>query len=83
MGPKSCSETSVRNRQSTLRKIPKQRGSHLHCGGSLKSRINGTATFFNNTSERFWKSMRVCVESESGRRVADTVSWTRAITRIR
>jgi len=84
MGLTGCPETSVRSRQSTLRKIPKQHGSHLHCGKRLKSRIIETATFFNdNTSERLWTGMRVCVQSERGRRVADTVSWSRAITRTR
>jgi hypothetical protein len=34
-----CPETSVRNRHSTLRKIPKQRSSHSHRGEDLKSRI--------------------------------------------
>jgi hypothetical protein len=32
-------ETSLTNYQSTLRKIPEERRSHLHCGGGLKSRI--------------------------------------------
>jgi hypothetical protein len=39
MGPIGCPETSIRNYQSTLRKIPKEGRSHLHRGGSLKSRI--------------------------------------------
>ena len=39
MGPIDCPETSVRYYHSTLRKIPKERRSHLHLGGSLKSRI--------------------------------------------
>jgi hypothetical protein len=39
MGPIGCPETSVRNCRSTLRKIPKERRSHLHRSGSLKSRI--------------------------------------------
>jgi len=30
-----CPETSVRNYHSTLRKIPKDRRSHLHCDESL------------------------------------------------
>jgi len=39
MGPLNCPETSVRNYHSTLRHIPEGRRSHLHRGGSLKSRI--------------------------------------------
>jgi len=39
MGPIRCFETSVRNYHSTLRKIPKERKSHLHRRWSLKSRI--------------------------------------------
>jgi len=34
-----CPETSVRNLHSTLRKIPKERRSHLYRGGNLKSLI--------------------------------------------
>jgi len=37
LGPIGCSETSVTN-YSMLRNIPEKRRSHLHCGGSLKSR---------------------------------------------
>jgi hypothetical protein len=40
IGPISCPETSARNYHSTLRKIPKERRSHLHCGVSLKSRLD-------------------------------------------
>ena len=39
MGPLDCPETSVRNYHSTLRNIPEECRSHLHRGGSLKSRI--------------------------------------------
>jgi len=39
MWPLDCPETSVRNYHSTLRNIPEERRSHLHRGGSLKSRI--------------------------------------------
>ena len=39
MGPIGCPETSVRNYHSTLRKITKELRSHVHRGGSLKSRI--------------------------------------------
>jgi hypothetical protein len=35
IGQIGCPETSVRNYHSTLRKIPKERRSHLHRGGSL------------------------------------------------
>jgi hypothetical protein len=38
MGPISCPETSVRNYQSTLRKIPDECISHLDGGGNPKSR---------------------------------------------
>ena len=38
MGPLNCPETSVRNCHSTLRHIPEERRSHLHHGGSMKSR---------------------------------------------
>jgi len=40
MGPISCPEMSVRNYLSTLRNIPEERRSHLHLGGSLKSRTD-------------------------------------------
>ena len=36
MGPIGCPETSVRKSHSTLSKIPKERSSNLHRGGSLK-----------------------------------------------
>jgi hypothetical protein len=39
MRPMQCSETSITNYQSTLRKIPEERRSHLHCGGNMKSNI--------------------------------------------
>jgi hypothetical protein len=39
MGPISFPETSVQNCHSTLRHIPEERRSHLHGGGSLKSRM--------------------------------------------
>jgi hypothetical protein len=39
MGPIGCLETSVQNCHSTLRNIPEERRSHLHHGGSLKSRM--------------------------------------------
>ena len=42
MGPIGCPETSVRNYRSTLRNIPEERRSHLHRGGSLKSRMKIT-----------------------------------------
>ena len=38
MGPIGCSETSVRNCQHRLRNNPEERGFHLICDGSLKSR---------------------------------------------
>jgi hypothetical protein len=38
LGPIGCLETSVSNNLSTLCNIPEERISHLHCGGSLKSR---------------------------------------------
>ena len=36
LGRTECLETSVRNSQSTLRKIPRELGSHIHRGGNLK-----------------------------------------------
>jgi hypothetical protein len=39
MGPIVCPETSVRHYHSALREIPEKRSSHLHRGGSLKSRM--------------------------------------------
>jgi hypothetical protein len=39
MGPIGCPETSVKDWYSTLRSTPEERGSHEHCGESLKSRI--------------------------------------------
>jgi hypothetical protein len=36
-GPRGCLEMSVTNYHSTLRKIPKERRSHLHRAGNLKS----------------------------------------------
>jgi hypothetical protein len=36
-GPIGCPETSVRNSHSKLRKVSKERRSHSHRGGSLKS----------------------------------------------
>jgi len=41
MGLIGCAETSVRNYHSTLRKITKERISHLHRGGSLQERNTG------------------------------------------
>ena len=38
MGPIGCRETSLKNYCHTLRKIPKERISHVHRGGILKSR---------------------------------------------
>jgi hypothetical protein len=43
MGPTGRPRTSVTNYQSTLRNIPEERSSHLHCGGSLESRIETIA----------------------------------------
>ena len=40
MGPIGCPEKSIWNYHSTLRKIPKERWSHLHRGGSLNSRLS-------------------------------------------
>ena len=40
-----CPETSARNYQSTLHKIPKERRSHSHCVHSLKSGNYGGVTF--------------------------------------
>jgi hypothetical protein len=39
MGPIGRPEKSVRNYHSTRRKIPKEGSSHIHRGGSPKSRI--------------------------------------------
>jgi len=39
MGPIGCPEMSVCNYQSTLRNIPEEQTSHLHCGRSLKLRL--------------------------------------------
>jgi hypothetical protein len=39
MGPIGCPETSVQNYHSTLHNIPEERRSHLHRGGSLKTRM--------------------------------------------
>ena len=39
MGPIGCPETSVTDYQSTLRKTPEERRSHIHRGGSLKLSI--------------------------------------------
>jgi hypothetical protein len=38
MGPIGCPETSVQNYHPKLHNIPEERRSHLHRGGSLKSR---------------------------------------------
>jgi hypothetical protein len=38
LGPICCPETSATNYNSTLRKIPEDRRSHLRCSGSLKQR---------------------------------------------
>jgi len=40
MRPIGCSETSVTNYQSALCNIPEEWRSHLHRGGSRKSRVN-------------------------------------------
>jgi hypothetical protein len=42
MRPIGCAETSVRNCQYNLRKIPKERRSHLHGGRSLNSHMPGS-----------------------------------------
>jgi hypothetical protein len=42
MGPIGCPETSVRNYNCTLRKIPEAHRYHLNRGGSLKSHIVGS-----------------------------------------
>jgi hypothetical protein len=42
MGPIGCSETSAQNYHSTPRNTPEECRSHLHRGGSLKSRNLGT-----------------------------------------
>jgi len=42
---KCCHETKVRNYQSTLHKVPKERRSHSHRVCSLKSRNYGSVTF--------------------------------------
>jgi hypothetical protein len=39
MGPIRCPETSVKDYHLTLRNNPKERTSHQHRGGSLKSRV--------------------------------------------
>jgi hypothetical protein len=39
VGPIRCLETSVKDYHTTLRNIPKERISHQHRDGSLKSRI--------------------------------------------
>jgi hypothetical protein len=43
-----CPETSVNNYHSTLRNISEERGSHRHCGGSLKSDSKSVASIPNN-----------------------------------
>jgi len=43
MKPIGCLETSVRSYHYSLRKIPKERRSHLHWGGSLDSRTQTRA----------------------------------------
>jgi hypothetical protein len=42
IGPIWCPETAVTNYQSTLRDIPQERISHLHCGGKpeIKQAMN-------------------------------------------
>ena len=62
-GPKSCPETSVQNYYSTPRTILEEFISHLHRGGSLKSRnenlcewIRGVNVFMLLISEQMWKS---------------------------
>ena len=45
MGPIGCPETSVQNYHPTLRNTPEERRSHLHDGGSLKSRSAADASF--------------------------------------
>ena len=44
MGPTGYPETSIRNYDTTLRNIPDERTSHLHRGGSLKTRKNSQFT---------------------------------------
>jgi hypothetical protein len=44
--PVACPETSVRTYHCTLRKVPEERGYHLHRDGSLKSRIAFHFWFF-------------------------------------
>jgi hypothetical protein len=46
MGPMVCVETWVTIYKSVLRKIPEERRSHLHQGGSLRSRILPTLHLF-------------------------------------
>jgi hypothetical protein len=48
MGLIGCPETSVANYQSTPRNISEERISHLHLGGSLKSRILSTLQHIND-----------------------------------
>ena len=54
MGQICCPETSVRNYHYAVRNIPEERRSHLHRGGSLKSRIheNGIRNFLNVFTRR-------------------------------
>jgi hypothetical protein len=50
MGPIGCPETSVQNYQFTLRNISEERRSHLHSGGSLKSRKLGVVPFIKTVN---------------------------------
>jgi hypothetical protein len=54
MGPIGCPETSVRNYHSTLCKIPKESRSHLHCKGSLQSRIIRQLTCITTPKEKYF-----------------------------
>jgi hypothetical protein len=50
MGPIRCPETSVKDYHSTLSNIPEECRSHLHRGGSLKSRIKQTRSGLYGTN---------------------------------
>jgi hypothetical protein len=53
MKPIGCPETSVQSYHSMLRNIPKERRSHIHRGGSLKSRTLTDSTQFTDEVSGF------------------------------
>jgi hypothetical protein len=52
-----CSETSAKNYQSMLRKIPTERRCHLHCVQSLKPHNCGIVTFCAISMPREWQGV--------------------------